>query len=281
MAIEGDLRDMSLPSIVQIICLEQRKVGLILKRQHEEGVIYFDKGEIVHATLGNLEGQEAVYRLLTWPNGAFRTSSIVSTPRRTVVMPWNQLLMQGMQRLDERGAGEAPTPARDVALAARESESDSATENEVILLLSTLEHSASRLADKQIQKRPATALQILTETANQMIEFTEGLLGEDKSTGVMEKTLVQVRAQYSSMQSLQSQDNRLPAQTLVSLYDNASRGARQQVFNDIGRSIMSIMDAFFGLMTSCLQSPLVVGRLEEVYGQFIFDLKRMIDGVRA
>src|SRR5262252_1449677 len=100
MAIEGNLRDISLPNLVQILCLEQRQVRLMINRQSERGAIYFDSGTIVHATAGSLEGEDAVYQLLAWPEGLFSIRNDLMAPRRSISARWDQLMMEGARRLD-------------------------------------------------------------------------------------------------------------------------------------------------------------------------------------
>jgi hypothetical protein len=282
MAIAGDLKDMSLPSIVQIICMEQRKVELVLNRRHVEGKIFFDDGEIVHARVGPLEGQEAVYHLLTWSNGDFHTTHNVSIPRRTVAVPWNKLLMDGMQKLDELKNVAIPSePLRRAASDRVDVERDSAAENEMILLLSKLEHVASRLAEKNVRRRPVAALQILTEMVNELAEFSEGVLGKSKSSEVSRKVLNEAEADCPSLRGFQPQNNRLPNDMAATLYNDASSGARSQVFAALCESMISIMDAYFALFTSSLQSETVIARLSEVCRHFLTDLLRMIEGVHA
>ena len=73
MAIKGDLKDMSLPGLIQMICTEQRKAALLIRHNRvDEGALFFEGGEIVHARTGSLAGEEAVYHLLQWSEGTFQ-----------------------------------------------------------------------------------------------------------------------------------------------------------------------------------------------------------------
>src|SRR5919197_506484 len=147
MALEGNLKDISLPNIMQILCLEQRKVELMLKRRNERGIVQFDRGEVVHATTDALEGEEAVFYLLRW----------------------GQLLLEGMRRLDEleRDRLTAFASAQSDALTQADAERDSALENEVLLLLSRLEQLQTRMLDKNARRKPAPTLEALAMMANQ------------------------------------------------------------------------------------------------------------------
>lgn len=101
MAIEGTLKDMSLTTIIQLNCREQRRARVTVHRGHESGTLYFADGQVVHATQGELRGENAVYALLEWQAGHFTIENNVSSPRRSIQMPWNALLLRGMKRVDE------------------------------------------------------------------------------------------------------------------------------------------------------------------------------------
>lgn len=103
--VRGNLRSMSLPSIVQINCTERNQALLHLRRRGQEGKVYFADGEVVHATLGSLVGEEAFYQLLGWEDGDFELEMGVSSIKRTITAGWSGLLLEGMRRLDEGLAG--------------------------------------------------------------------------------------------------------------------------------------------------------------------------------
>jgi hypothetical protein len=101
MAIEGDLADIGVPTMVQMICMERRNLALFVQRQGEEAAVHFDAGQVVHASLGELQGEDAIYRLLTWTDGTFQLTSGAAVPAQTIRRDWNQLLLEGMRKLDE------------------------------------------------------------------------------------------------------------------------------------------------------------------------------------
>lgn len=103
--VHGNLRSMSLPSIVQINCTERNQARLRIRHDGEEGHIFFADGEIVHAAVGLQVGEEAVYTMLAWEDGDFDLEMGISAPRRTITTGWSGLLLEGMRRLDERTVG--------------------------------------------------------------------------------------------------------------------------------------------------------------------------------
>jgi CheY-like chemotaxis protein/predicted regulator of Ras-like GTPase activity (Roadblock/LC7/MglB family) len=108
LALEGDLQLMSLASIIQINCEERNQAQLILNLQGEEGIIYFNEGEMIHAEAGDLSGDEAIYTLLSWESGSFRLKMDAEPPERTIHKGWSALLLEGMRRIDETTAGWSP-----------------------------------------------------------------------------------------------------------------------------------------------------------------------------
>jgi len=117
-ALEGNLRMMSLASIVQINCEERNQAQLILNYQGKTGSIYFKDGEMIHAETGTKTGEEAVYELLEWEDGSFKLKMGAEPSLRTIITPWTGIIMEGMRRIDETTAGwnpdweEEPQPAQ-------------------------------------------------------------------------------------------------------------------------------------------------------------------------
>ncbi len=100
---DAHLHDVSLPELIQFICLERKARELKVKRGQEEGSIYFENGEIVHACVGGLEGEEAFFKILSWQSGSLILSHN-SSPQKTIDLPWSFLVMEAAKRMDEEGS---------------------------------------------------------------------------------------------------------------------------------------------------------------------------------
>lgn len=100
-AVRGNLRDLALTSIISVNCSEHNQAELVIRRQGRVGVIYFDNGTIVHATLEGQEGEGVIYELLSWEDGSFSLRQDVPPPKRTVQTDWAGLLLEGMRRIDD------------------------------------------------------------------------------------------------------------------------------------------------------------------------------------
>jgi hypothetical protein len=101
MTFQGSLAELHLPDIIQLVSVSGKTGVFRLTGGQYGGEIYLKKGKIVHAELGELEGEEAVYSLAIWREGEFRFDAAVSAPRQTIQKSNTSLLMEAARRLDE------------------------------------------------------------------------------------------------------------------------------------------------------------------------------------
>lgn len=102
MAFQGSLRELPLPDIVQLVSVSGKTGRFALRRDsHPGGEIYLRGGQIVHARVGDLEGEEAVYELAIWPEGDFTFHAGEDSPRATIQKSNTNLLMEAARRIDE------------------------------------------------------------------------------------------------------------------------------------------------------------------------------------
>ncbi|TNF63088.1 MAG: DUF4388 domain-containing protein, partial [Deltaproteobacteria bacterium] len=99
----GSLSEMSVVDLLQTIDVS-RKSGVLtlIAADGQAGMISFDSGAVINATVEDLVGEDAVYRHLLWRDGTFDLEfRRVSLSERTVHRTTQALLMEGMRRLDE------------------------------------------------------------------------------------------------------------------------------------------------------------------------------------
>lgn len=97
----GQVVDLHLVDIIQMSCLGRFTMSLSISKGDEEGLIYFENGEIVHAEMGEVTGKEALYTMLEWNEGKFNSQMGISPPKQTISEQWEHLLLEGMRRRDE------------------------------------------------------------------------------------------------------------------------------------------------------------------------------------
>ncbi len=282
MTVQGNLKDMSLLNIVQNICLDQRKALLVLRHQLEEGAIFFEGGEIVHAAIGALEGEQAIYHLLNWTDGTFHISNHTTIPRQTVAMSWQYLLMEGMKQLDEQHVGHtASTPAKK-PLTPAQLQQDEALENDLFTMFSRIEQMQARLAHKKSQKNPALALQILTEIVNEVVTLSEVWLDVEKYTDSLTRALTKSGDIYPAARLLQVRQNKLSGDVVLKLYKSwaGNQQGRQQMFDQICRSLLDVLETYFSLLTACFHSSSMAEQNQELCNIFLTDLTQTADKIR-
>lgn len=72
-----------------------------LVRGAERGFIYLKNGQMIHAKLGELLGEEAIYALAIWSTGEFQFNQGEEPDTVTIDKPNTSLLMESARRLDE------------------------------------------------------------------------------------------------------------------------------------------------------------------------------------
>jgi CheY-like chemotaxis protein len=99
--ISGQLENLPLPEIVQVLNLGKRTGCVTLSSGGIQGKIWFHDGQLVHAELDAAEGESAFFGLLFWKEGEFSIQPGVEPPRRTIRNDAMFLVMEGLRRVDE------------------------------------------------------------------------------------------------------------------------------------------------------------------------------------
>jgi len=100
MALVGNLKDIKLPTLVQINCMERNTAKLTIEHMGRFGFIYFHEGQVVHAEYDPLIGEEAFFKLLELYSGNFKVETEVRAPAITIKKNWNNLLLEGLHKRD-------------------------------------------------------------------------------------------------------------------------------------------------------------------------------------
>jgi len=114
--VEGDLKQISLPDLLQIFSLNRKDGVLALAHNKKKGYIHLLEGQVVSARIGRIAAEKAFYRLLLWDYGKFRFTPGNPQTERHIEMPTDQLLMEGMRQNDEMLAQMSTFPAEEKLL---------------------------------------------------------------------------------------------------------------------------------------------------------------------
>ncbi|HVP29961.1 MAG TPA: DUF4388 domain-containing protein [Myxococcota bacterium] len=116
--VEGKLTQISLTDLLQLFHLNRRTGTIDLWRREapgrdERAHIDVRDGNVVHAAVGNVEGEKALYRLLGWRTGTFAFSEGPVLGPARIRTPTRALLLEGMRQLDERERSAEALPPLD------------------------------------------------------------------------------------------------------------------------------------------------------------------------
>lgn len=101
MAFQGSLKELPLPDIIQLVSVSGKTGKFTLTRDSERGFIFLKGGQMVHALVGELVGEEAIYALAIWNSGEFQFNPAEEPDRQTITKSNTNLLMEAARRLDE------------------------------------------------------------------------------------------------------------------------------------------------------------------------------------
>jgi len=101
MSFQGSISELPVPDIIQLVSVSGKTGMFLLMRGPERGSIYLHNGRIVHAELGSVSGEEAVYALAIWSTGDFQFTPGKESDKVTIEKTNTSLLMEAARRLDE------------------------------------------------------------------------------------------------------------------------------------------------------------------------------------
>jgi uncharacterized protein DUF4388 len=101
MAFQGSLKELPLPDIIQLVSVSGKTGKFTLTRDMDRGYIFLKGGQMVHASVGDLVGEEAIYTLAIWNSGDFQFNPGEEADRQTITKSNTNLLMEAARRLDE------------------------------------------------------------------------------------------------------------------------------------------------------------------------------------
>jgi Domain of unknown function (DUF4388) len=101
MSFQGSLNELPLSDIVQLVAVSGKTGMFSMTRVSEKGYVYLQNGQITHAKLGEVEGEDAIYALALWNQGTFQFSPGVESEARTISRSNTNLLLEAARRSDE------------------------------------------------------------------------------------------------------------------------------------------------------------------------------------
>ena len=106
----GVMQRVGLEDILQMECLARKSSILTVSTGNRRGQIYICDGEIIHAQAGQLQGEMALYGLLSLAGGEFAFQPFAEPARRTISDQYEFLLMEAARLRDEAGSESGRRP---------------------------------------------------------------------------------------------------------------------------------------------------------------------------
>jgi len=104
--VEGKLSQIPLTDLLQLFHMNRRTGTIELTRREagvpeELGTIHLREGNLLQATVGSVDGEKALFRLLAWCEGSFAFTPNPVRVTARILAPTRALLIEGMRQLDE------------------------------------------------------------------------------------------------------------------------------------------------------------------------------------
>ncbi len=101
--IQGRLEEMSMIDLMQSLEMGQKSCRLVVQKGGEQGELFFANGQCRDAKIDNLQGDDAVYKVLLWTDGEFEIdfNAANASDRTTTTRSTTGLLMEAMRLMDE------------------------------------------------------------------------------------------------------------------------------------------------------------------------------------
>lgn len=106
--LEGSLSHLDLPGVVQMLAHSRQSGVLYINAELLDGTIFFNRGEVLHAEVGEIIGNDAVIRIIKNCNGLdrgvykFVPGTLAAT--RTVFRTVTELMLEALREIDEERA---------------------------------------------------------------------------------------------------------------------------------------------------------------------------------
>lgn len=98
---KGTVSGVGLADVIQINGLSRATLLLRVNQGESLGGIYFQEGEVVHAICGELEGEDAFFKIMEFTGGRLDSMPFTDLSARTINASLEALIFESARRLDE------------------------------------------------------------------------------------------------------------------------------------------------------------------------------------
>ncbi|MGI8889912.1 MAG: response regulator [Chthoniobacterales bacterium] len=107
---QGTLSDLHIADIIQLKCISGATSMLeFTGPKGEKARVYFENGQVRHASAPGKEGMAAFNAIVDWKGGKISEVPVTSGMPRTIDLDWQVLLMEAVRNMDESQSAKATT----------------------------------------------------------------------------------------------------------------------------------------------------------------------------
>ncbi len=108
MALVGNLSEIDVNHLIDLALQTPGYANLLVNSEGLRYRLYTNDGQVVHAEEGSRSGSKVVYDLLACTAGTFELEKGGKPPPRvTIEIPWNTLLLEALQYIDEQSVSQS------------------------------------------------------------------------------------------------------------------------------------------------------------------------------
>ena len=236
--VEGDLVDLTLPSLLQVMSRECSTAMLRLQRGTDQGAMYFSEGVLVHAVANQVQGDEAACELLGWPDGRFRLARDPAPQPRTITARLARLVVDT----------DSSRPASKKSKKGKTSDERNVDEellHDLLTQLTELEQDTTRLQEGRIEGGTVAALLLVTAVVNSMVSVVTARCSDPgmKPSHVLPR----LAEEHPYTQLLGEERDRISIATAASVLKtwNSTSESREQLYLELCRALLDVL-IFYG-----------------------------------
>jgi hypothetical protein len=237
--VEGDLVDLTLPSLLQVMSRECSTAILRLQRGTDQGAMYFAEGVLVHAVSGQVTGDEAACELLGWPDGRFRLARDADPQPRTITDRLARLVVDSDSSHHGGGATNHGGDSADGRSL------DEQLLHDLLTQLTRLEQDTTRLQEGRVEGGTVAALLLVTAVVNSMVALVTARCSDP---GVRPShVLPRLAEDHPYTQLLGEERDRISIATAAGVLKswNSTTESREELYLELCKALLDVL-VFYG-----------------------------------
>lgn len=116
MSLEGSLKSFGLEELIGMLSWGKKTGKLLLKTDNEVGEIFLKGGIPIHAQVGQIKGEDALFHVFLWMDGNFAFDTDISSPVESIDMPIEMVIKEAGERKRRWEEVQTQIPNFDVTL---------------------------------------------------------------------------------------------------------------------------------------------------------------------